>query len=216
MNYAARYREAIEVFCSPLTSGDGTPAEEIRKGETQLGFSLPEAVRAYYRTLGRHRLNQAHNRLFSPEEWFVHEGRLVFMEENQAVLYWGVATDEGGADPVVYQGANLRDEAIEWHSENACCADFMLVMMHWQAVCGGLEFMGMAHITPADLEQVRAQWSSIGALGGGLRAFTQHGDVACVIGQESDLEIFAASRTENGYERLDRRLTRLGIMLNQI
>ena len=216
MDYAARYREAIEVFCPPITLRDGTPAEEISKGESQLGLSLPEALRAYYLTLGRHPLNQAHNRLLSPEEWFLHEGRLVFMEENQVVLYWAFAIGEAGADPMVYQGINLGDKAIDWHSEEARCADFMLVMMHWQAVCGGLEAMGMAHITPANLDSIRARWSLAGSLDGGMLAFTQRGDVACVIGQGDDLEIFAASRTEDGYERLDRRMTRLGIVLNQI
>ena len=216
MSYLDRYRQAMETISEPLTAKDGLSAEEIGEGEGRLGISLPEALRAYYFTLGRHALNRAYNRLYAPKEWFIHEGRLVFMEEHQTVLYWGFPIEAAGDDPMVYQGVNLRDNGIEWHCEDARCAEFMLVMMHWQAVCGGFACTGMTRITPANLERIRERWSLVGTLGGGMQAFTQRGDAACVIGEgEEDLELFAASRTEAGYERLDRRLTRMGIILNQ-
>jgi hypothetical protein len=136
------------------------------------------------------------------------------MEENQAVLYWGFKIDEAADDPAVYQGINLGSKAIEWHLEEAGCAEFLVVMLHWQAVCGGLERMGMAKITPKNLATIRTRWSPAGILKGGMLAFTQRGDVACVIGEGEDLEIFAASRSDEAFERLERRLTRMDIHLS--
>jgi hypothetical protein len=215
VSYADRYREAIAAFADPPAATDATPADEIAEGESRLGVKLPEAVRAYYLTAGRlNWLNRAHNRLYAPSQWFIHEDRLVFMEENQAVLYWGVKIDEAADDPAVYQGINLGSKAIEWHLEEAGCAEFLVVMLHWQAVCGGLERMGMAKITPENLASIHTRWSPAGTLKGGMQAFTQRGDVACVIGEGEDLEIFAASRSEEAFERLERRLMRMDIHLS--
>ena len=42
--------------------------------------------------------------------------KLVFMEENQCVVYWAIdRADLEGADPIVWQGVN--GEPIEWFAE---------------------------------------------------------------------------------------------------
>ncbi|MGO9114246.1 MAG: hypothetical protein ACLP9L_33950 [Thermoguttaceae bacterium] len=54
-------------------------------------MSISAALRDYYLVAGRERrFNCCLNRLLPPQEWLVDKHRLIFMEENQAVLSWGV------------------------------------------------------------------------------------------------------------------------------
>jgi hypothetical protein len=110
VTHSIKYQQAIEALARPVTSEDGVPAGEIVAGEHRLGIQMPNALREYYLVSGRlHRLNRAHNRLYSPDGWFVDVGKLVFMEENQSVVFWGIPISEGsGDDPPVLQGSMCR------------------------------------------------------------------------------------------------------------
>jgi hypothetical protein len=67
------------------------PAEQLAVGERRLNIRLPNAFRVFYHIVGQFdRLNQAHNHLYRPDEWFLDAGKLVFMEENQVVVYWQI------------------------------------------------------------------------------------------------------------------------------
>jgi hypothetical protein len=82
----------LHYFCPrtldrPLLPGHGYPLQTIQKAEQRLGVRLPQALRDYYLKVGWHRLNRIHNRRLSPKNIFVDNGCLVFMEENQVVVY---------------------------------------------------------------------------------------------------------------------------------
>ena len=212
MNYAERYCVALEGFADPLTPADQTPAEEISNGESRLGISLPEALRAYYLALGRHSVNRACDRLLPPDEWYIDQGHLTFVEGHHNTFFWGFPLDDTSENPAIYQG-RLGHNTIHWDTENGRCAEFLVAMMHWQAVGGWLEFIGSASIGSADLERIRTHWQFVGGVDNGVMAFTEGGDVACVGGKDEDLELIAASRTEEDYEAMDKRLKSLGIAL---
>lgn len=121
-SYLERYQNTIAALARPLTSKDKVPAEQLRAGERRQNVPLPKALRDFYLLAGQcDRLNQAHNRLYMPDEWFVDAGKLVFMEENQTVVYWGIeASVQLSADPPIFQGVNVINRAIEWHHEHNC------------------------------------------------------------------------------------------------
>jgi hypothetical protein len=96
-----------------------------------LGFSLPSALRDYLLLAGGARENREHNRLLPPEELAVEDGYLVFMEENQSVVDWGIPlTLARRADPEVWQRVN-GDEP-EWYSEELRFSEFILKNLAWQ------------------------------------------------------------------------------------
>ena len=131
MNYSLRYRQGIEVLDRPLTSEDGLPDREIVTGEQRLGVRLPRALREFYGIAGRlDHLNRAHNRLYTPHEWFVDAGKFVFMEENQAVVHWGVPLQKKRADPGVWQRVN--GEKPKWYSEDMPFSRFIVKNLAWQ------------------------------------------------------------------------------------
>lgn len=214
MSHAKRYQDAIAALARPLAPEDGEPAESIEAAEARLGIRLPAALRDYYLVAGRFDpLNQAHNRLFPPGDWFVDAGRLVFMEENQAVVFWGVVPD--GDDPPVWQGVNLTDQPIEWHEEVERCSEFLVVMLHWQAVCGGLEFAGIADITQEQAGRIRAAWRFIGK-SGDLEAFGGEGRAACIIGGDDSPQLYVGGRTEEDFEAIEAELEGIGVGLDQV
>ena len=75
--------------------------------------------------------SKEHNRLRDPAELSLLEGKLVFMEENQVVVFWGVderACDQN--DPEVFQASN--EEPIVWYSEEISLSDFIIKVWRWQ------------------------------------------------------------------------------------
>jgi len=90
-NFAERLNSTFATLVRPLTPEDGQSEMSISDPETRLGLKLPAVLRDYYLLAGRFdRFNRAHNELRRPDEWSVDGGKLVFLEENQCVVFWGV------------------------------------------------------------------------------------------------------------------------------
>jgi hypothetical protein len=139
MMFTEFYRETFATLGISLTNDDCCELSEIENAEKRLGIKIPLSLKEYYLLSGREkRINQFHNRLRPPEKWFVDGDNLVFMEENQWVVYWGVPVAKAETkDSGVFQGVNFRDKGIDWHSEHESCATFLNVMAIWHASYGG-------------------------------------------------------------------------------
>jgi hypothetical protein len=98
--YAARYRAVLAAVTGSARAGPGFPERRVAAAEARLGVRLPPALRAYYTAVGRHPLNRVSDRLRPPEAVELTGGRLVFLDENQGVVCWGVrAGGRAGPDP---------------------------------------------------------------------------------------------------------------------
>jgi hypothetical protein len=113
--------------------------ESIATAEKQFGIRLPTALRDYYLSIGNfHRFNEAQDRLLAPKDWFLDAGKLAFMVENQAVVYWGVvALESPEDDPPVFQGVNHLPQSIEWHPEHDRCSEFLMPLAARRQTGGG-------------------------------------------------------------------------------
>ncbi|MGK5558368.1 hypothetical protein ACSNOI_42885 [Actinomadura kijaniata] len=102
-------------WATPLTEGDGFPAEELDAAEARLGVRLPGALREAYRLFGRRAdLTSNHDTLLAPSDLYVLDGALVFRSENQGAANWGVPlADAGLADPPAFVRADLADKSAE-------------------------------------------------------------------------------------------------------
>lgn len=127
-----KYAEALAPLIQrPIGRYDGLASATIEAAERELGLKIPAALREYYLAAGRLPLNKEHNRLRDPAELSLLEGKLVFMEENQVVVFWG--TDERACDqddPEVFQANN--EVPIVWYSEQISLSDFIIKMWRWQ------------------------------------------------------------------------------------
>ncbi|HEX8834169.1 MAG TPA: hypothetical protein VF719_08210 [Abditibacteriaceae bacterium] len=140
MNFADFYNDMVEqILERELTLQDGMGINRIEAAEQNLGLRLPLSLREYYRVAGcLDELNENYNRLYSPEELRIDDGYLVFMEENQVVVFWAVPVRHlCEEDPVVWQ--RVREKPGEWyeavgtekHPDPMSVSQFLLRMFLW-------------------------------------------------------------------------------------
>lgn len=124
------YHEISEKFAKgKLSADDGFSEADIALAEKKLGFRLPESLRLYYSLAGKLTINTVYNRLLSPGEIKIEDGYLLFMEENQEVVTWGIPlTMRENLDPVVWQRDNT---SMEWHTESLPFSLFMFEYFSW-------------------------------------------------------------------------------------
>jgi hypothetical protein len=134
---------------------------------------------------------------------FVSQGRLVFMEENQAVVYWGVRSRTAAVDPVVFQTAD--PEEGDWLAESKC-SRFLTAMLCWQAVGGGLPYIGYSNpIDFAAARRLARNWPRVGHLGG-LSAYVRAGQVMCVFDERAFCLLHIGARSHRDFQALVKEL----------
>lgn len=191
--FTEEYRQTFSELGIELSSGDGVPAAELDAAEVQLGITLPSALRDYYLVAGREpQINQVHNRLRLPTNWSVDADKLIFMEENQCVVYWGIdCSYKPIADSVVWQGANIRRQGIHWSekAESDSCGTFLKVMAIWHAAFGGA--VANTAVGYVDEQNTRTlfddQWTLVGEVNK-MRAYQQSGKSACFLKWEDPIQ----------------------------
>ncbi len=209
--FAARYRAVLKEIAGRVLPGHGYPVARLTAAEVRLGVRLPRALRDYYTSIGRHRMNQVYNRLLTPEDLHTTEGRLVFMEENQQVVYWAVrASNRAGPDPGVVQA--MDPEEGPWQAEGTTCSTFLLAMLCWQAVCGGLRYGGYAErVVPRLARRIAATWPKVGR-DLELSAYARAGQVICVLKEARTVLIQVGARTRRDFRAIEGTV---GITFNQ-
>jgi len=167
-------------FGYPLTAGSALSPEVLGGAEQRLGVKEPLALRDYFLVAGRERrFNTAHNRLLPPAQWTVDKKRVIFMEENQSALYWGVSIRNPATDdPPVSQG--IVDDPITWYPEHRKCSVFLAVMLHYHAVNGGFRYCEMG-AAPAETSYRFEEhgWTCYGTVNS-LTAYSRRNQVVCV------------------------------------
>jgi hypothetical protein len=179
-SFKSYYRKVFDTFGYPLTERAGMSPKLLAAVELRLGVQIPAALRDYYLVAGRERrFSKCHNRLLAPQKWGVDKQQLIFMEENQAVVWWGVSTrNPDSDDPPVSQGVN--DEPIRWVREHRRCSVFLAVMLHYQAVLGGFPFCGTAGGLDHVSNRLRKGWTYYGEVNR-LRAYSRSHQVVCLV-----------------------------------
>ncbi len=141
----------------PLIKTEGVKLSEIDKIELKLGYSLPQSLKDLYLLAGKNvMLLESFNRFALPSQLQLSDDKIVFLEENQEVCYWGFTARE--ENPVVYM---LFNEG-EWHSEKVRLDEFLSIILYYQCAQGGYEFGGVSHITKEDLEIfIHTEWEDV-------------------------------------------------------
>lgn len=122
-----------------LTEKDGVDIATIEKAEDRLGEKLPVILKEFYINVGKLDFFTSSFQLFLlPEDLYFEDGKLVFLEENQVVCFWGINLHEENS--LVFQMQNI-DKAI-WYSEEILLSEFLKMMMYGQCAEGGYEYSG--------------------------------------------------------------------------
>ncbi len=180
----------------------GIGREELRRAERRLGLVIPPPLRALYLELGGEACVMAtHNRVRSPAELEVADGRLVFCEENQTVCVWG--SIPGSEDPEAEVANVLRHGTLEWHSEEVSLSRFLEIMIYLQTAWGGFEHYANLEEPGHALPKIEAEWDQV-VRHNGLTIYAQPGLLITAL--DGDPCLTAAARTRDGIARLEREL----------
>ncbi|MDB6112835.1 MAG: hypothetical protein JWR69_4585 [Pedosphaera sp.] len=209
-NYQNLYRRTYATLGINLRAQHGFSAAEIAAAEKKLGLKLPTALRDYYLVAGRESsLNHARNRFYALAKLETHSGKLVFMEENQWVVIWGItASSKPEDDPAVYQGPIVNGEPSGWYLEERKISVFLVFMLHLQAAYGG----GMACTAsgPARKNLVAALdkgWHFGGEVNG-MRTYSKDKKAVCFLkwqdspADEGTWRVFAGACEKEGLEAI--------------
>jgi hypothetical protein len=200
--YRQLYRRTFATLGRRLSPDDAVSDNELLAAERRLGIRIPQSVADFYRLAGRARdYTSVFNRIIPPAELRVEAGKLVFLEENQAVVLW--RTDAGAEpsdDPSAYQATN--DEPLVWDAVNDRCSVFLLVMLHWEAAFGGaMPNAATALVDEILVKVVDRKLSFVGEVNG-MRAYNQPGAAVCFVKWEDGWRIFAGSISDAGMNKL--------------
>lgn len=125
------YRERFrEIFGAAPKPDEGLGDDAVRAGLWRVNLVIPTALFDYYSLAGRHWINENHDRLrpIAELEWM--GDKLVFLDENQCVVFWGVdRSDLEKTDPIVWQGVN--GDSIEWYQEGRRLSRFLIARWKW-------------------------------------------------------------------------------------
>ncbi len=209
--FVERFRAIVEpLFGRPFTGADGIPEADLDAIQSRCGYELPEALQDFYAVAGRFdQITESHNRFYAPGSLSRIDGKRVFCEENQVVVFWGYDEDQGwGTDPPIYQGVN--SDEIEWYVEADRCSDFLAGMIYWQALFGGLPHFRFGN-APETVRAAAAAWPIV-VHDGDSQLFSRGGLVFSLTGKGSGIEIQASGQSE---AELDELWQALGLGRNQ-
>jgi hypothetical protein len=190
MNYLQKIRR---LYALSETATLGFTEAEIITLEKRLNIILPTALREYYLVLGKNQqINDNFNRLLKPagEIDFSADRHLIFYEENQCVVYWGIKEmDLQQQNPPVYGNYDATNLSENWFADSPTTEDFLLSMAFWNGVLGGLNFNANTSspndLTPLTINRIAANFKEMeGLTNQYLRFFTN--DFSAVIAVTTD------------------------------
>jgi hypothetical protein len=135
----------IEAIFGPIGADAAIPADAVVAAEHRLGFALPGALRELYlRTGSSEAIHASHNTIVPLDRLDFADDHLIFYEENQGVVSWGIArTRVSEDDPPVDQGQPPAGHAgWAFYPEFDSVSHFACAQAAWQAIQGGLPFVG--------------------------------------------------------------------------
>lgn len=139
-----RIKEIAEkILGRELEASEGVDIQSIEVAEKKLDVKFPQVLKDFYLSVGRISLfTDAFEFFAKPKQIYIKSNKLVFLEENQAVLSWGVDLGDLGKDIVpVYHSSNIGDVESEviWYVEAQPLPEFLELIMFYQAASADVD-----------------------------------------------------------------------------
>lgn len=201
-DFLGTYQKTLARLGRRLGPKDGCSEREIARAETHLGVRLPGVLRGFYLHAGRlANFNDTHDRLIPLQQLRIVNKALLFYEENQCGLFWGIRLrDVDHEDPPVVQAEN--QPKLVWKAFQDCLSSFLNMMLYWQSANGALPYGGVGTLGKRDMRKIEKGWPLILAFEA-LRVFSRDGQVICLVGKE---DIHAAARSSAQFDDISSAL----------
>ncbi|MCI5054773.1 MAG: SMI1/KNR4 family protein [Flavobacteriales bacterium] len=150
-------------------NNQGYKFEEIDEVESRLNVDLPMKLKDYYLSLGKNNnINYSHNRLLKPKDeiGFSDDGYLVFYEENQSSVFWGIKKEDLKLDNPPVFGNYGTSESPDWHEEAKTTEHFLLLMSIYNGTFGGLRYNANCFelVKLEIVKAIRENWDKVEAI----------------------------------------------------
>lgn len=125
---------AEEILGRVLHSQEQMTDEEVTNKTQHLNIPLPAALQAFYMAIGKVSLfTQGFQHFLLPEQLYTVDDKLVFLKENQEVIYWAVDLKK---PQLVYQTTNLfiENEPTQWYQEALPLPMFLNWTLYFQCL----------------------------------------------------------------------------------
>ena len=134
MDFFEIYIPIVEKFINrDIEPSDGIDPAKVKEVELNLKITFPLAIKQYYQLAGDIELiNCFHNQIYKADEIKIIDDKLIFMEENQSICYWGIDLVANSDNPEVYQGRLDEGKEIKWYSEEMSFSEFIVKMLEWE------------------------------------------------------------------------------------
>ncbi len=127
---------AESILGRDLTEEDGINHIIIESLEKNLGQKIPPVLKQFYTAVGN--LDMFMSSFESFPEPYIVKDKIVFLEENQGVCFWGVnRNDVDNQSKIVYVCTDIEAENPGWYSEEVSLSDFLEIVMYYQCTQGG-------------------------------------------------------------------------------
>jgi len=124
---------AEEILDRSINSNEGIEASKIQIQERKLNSSIPLELVEFYTSLGKNDLFINGFQHFAKiEELFINDNKLVFLQENQSVVYWAVDLND---KKTIFQTCDQNfEENVEWLKEDFFLTEFLEMLLYFQCV----------------------------------------------------------------------------------
>lgn len=133
---------AESLLARPLVSQDGVNEVELKEAEQRLARKLPTSLVSFYLSVGQLPQFMSAFQLFAlPEQLYVKDDLLIFLEENQGACYWGVDEQQN-----VFQ----CEEDNSRYELGLTLTEFLTLMLYYQ-VAQGAEYTYCSNLLDQEL-----------------------------------------------------------------
>lgn len=208
MNYIAKIKQ---LYALPENEHSGFTEGEIYEVENRLNIVFPFELKNYYLTLGKvDVINNSYNRLLNPSQEirFSNDNYLVFYEENQAVVYWGIKEkDLKLTNPPVW-GNYGTEEHPDWYLEANTTDNFFLLMAIYNGTLGGLKYNAnfLDIIEPKTVRFIENKWTKLTAVSyDKQKIYTNHFDEVLSLSFDEEnncTAIFIGTNKQEGFDEI--------------
>ncbi|MCP4136517.1 MAG: SMI1/KNR4 family protein [bacterium] len=205
---------AEKILGRRIKNEEGISIAEIETVELELGLPIPPSLKEFYLRVGRIDLfTDGFEHFARPGELYIEDNKLIFLEENQSVLFWAVDIQN---HEKVYQTSNLEETGkTEWYEEDLGLHKFIELMIYFQCVMGDESYHqktsgGFEYCASLDIEEyeqndtaklfisnLSKEWEQT-VKGSGISIFWKEGSILSYLldeeGQLTDMILF---RTKN-------------------
>ncbi len=124
---------AEKILGRNLLQEEGVKISLITEQEKKLEVIIPSVLRKFYSNLGNNILfTDGFQHFANIKELFINDNKLVFLQENQSVVYWAV--DLTDLKTVYQTTCQDFDKSVEWFKEEFDLDLFIEMMLYYQCV----------------------------------------------------------------------------------